>query len=98
MNASGLAALRQNAEQNPGSIDRWLDLAEAAEKARDYAEVLRAGDAIVRLAPGKAQSHFIRGLALHRLDRISEAIDAYNRPVAIHPSYADAWINLAECY
>jgi tetratricopeptide (TPR) repeat protein len=78
-------------------LNHWLDLCEAAEKRRNYAEVLRAGDEIARLAPDKPQSHHIRGLALHRLDRIEEAIEAYRRVLALDPDYLDALMNLGEC-
>lgn len=79
------------------NLNHWLDACEDAEKRRDYAEVLHAGDEIVRLAPDKPQSHHIRGLALHRLDRIEEAIEAYKRVLALEPKYLDALINLGEC-
>ncbi len=92
-----LAALRHAALLAPHNINRWVDLCEAAEKLKDYAEVLRTGDKLVQLAPGQPQPHFVRGLALHRLDRIEEAIDAYRQVLAINPHYADALINLGEC-
>jgi len=95
--AESIAALKQAAAAAPDSIDRWIDLCEAAEKLRDYTEVLHAGDRIARLAPDRPQPHFIRGLALHRLERIEEAIAAYRRTLELHPQYADAWINLGEC-
>lgn len=92
-----LASFQQAASHSPDDINRWIDLCEQAEKAGDYAEVLRAGDEIVRIAPGRPQAHFIRGLALHRLDRIEEAIEAYRRVLALDPNYLDACINLGEC-
>ncbi|MGE3622825.1 MAG: tetratricopeptide repeat protein [Bdellovibrionales bacterium] len=93
-----LAALHRAAIASPDSIDRWVDLCEAAEAAQDYEEVLRAGDQIARLAPNKPQAHFIRGLALHRLDRIGEAVDVYRKVTELDPGYVDAWINLGHIY
>jgi hypothetical protein len=89
--------LHQTTDRLSDDINHWLDLCDAAEKRGDYAEVLCAGDNIIRLAPDKPQPHFIRGFALQRLDRIEEAIEAYRRVLALHPDYADAWINLGEC-
>ncbi len=92
-----LALAQQAAEKFPGSIDCWIDLCEIAERLCDYAEVLRAGDAIVKLAPNKPQPHFIRGLALQNLDRMEQALEAYRRVIALHPEYLDAWINIGHC-
>ena len=93
-----LAALQEPPlRTTPDDIDRWIDLCEAAEKAGYYAVVLQAGDQIVRIAPEQPQPHFIRGLALHRLDRIEEAIEAYKRVLEFNPGYLDALINLGEC-
>ena len=82
----------------PDNINLWLDLVAAAEKAGDYLVVFNAGEQIVRLAPDQPQAHFIRALALHRLDRIGEAIEAYRQVLALHPAYVDAWINLGDCH
>ncbi|MDE2029739.1 MAG: glycosyltransferase family protein [Alphaproteobacteria bacterium] len=78
----------------PASIDAWIDLCAAAEKRGDYAEVLRAGDALARLAGQSPQPHFIRGLALQRLGRMDESIDAYRAATARDPNSIDAWTNL----
>ncbi|MDR3449283.1 MAG: hypothetical protein P4M15_05985 [Alphaproteobacteria bacterium] len=95
---AALDTLRQNALRTPEDIDKWLDLCGAAENARDYATVLLAGDQIVRLAPNGAAAHYIRGLALHYLDRSDESIAAYRRVVDCDPAYLDAWINLGHEY
>ena len=92
-----LSVLRQSAEQSPDDINRWLDLCAEAEKLGDYTQVLNAGEQIIRLAPDKPQSHYIRGMALHRLDRIEEAANAYKRVLALDDNYLDGWVNFGEC-
>ncbi len=92
-----LAAFQQAAAQKPDDINVWVDLCAAAEKLKDYAEVLRAGEALERLAPNQPQAHFVRGMGLHRLDRLEEAIESYRCTLALNENYVDAWLNLGDC-
>ena len=93
-----LSDLRRAAEQTPQDISRWVELCAEAERQRDYAEVLFAGNVLAQLAPDRPQVHFIRGLALHYLDQQQKAIEAYQRVVTLDPQHLDGWINLGHEY
>jgi len=92
-----LAAFQQVVACAPDDINSWIDLCGVAEKLKDYVEVLRAGEALVRLAPNQPQAHFVRGMGLHRLERLEEAIDSYRRTIALNKKYVDAWLNIGDC-
>lgn len=98
MGGAELAAIKQRAAEAPDNLEAWLAVCAVAERFGDYAEILRAGDNIVRLAPQKPESWFIRGLALGRLGRIEEAAESYKKTLALDPDYVDGWINLGDSY
>jgi predicted O-linked N-acetylglucosamine transferase (SPINDLY family) len=71
---------------------------EACDTLRDQGDLegsLRHGSEAVRLRPDWAEGHNSRGITLHYLGRLDEAIAAYRRAIAARPGYAAAYINLA---
>ncbi len=65
----------------PSSAHAATDLARALFVERRYEESIEFGDRAERLRPGHARTGFVRGLALERLGRSSEAAIAYKTAV-----------------
>ncbi len=58
-----------------------------------FEEALASLDQAALLQPGMAALHYNRGVVLAGLDRNSEAMDAYNRALALDPRYTPALTN-----
>ena len=50
-------------------------------------------DAALQFAPGHPGVHYNRGVALIKLGRYAEAVEANGRALDIAPGYANAWLN-----
>ncbi|NEO44729.1 MAG: tetratricopeptide repeat protein [Moorea sp. SIO4A3] len=50
------------------------------------------------IKPDFAEAWINRGVALHKLYRYSEAIEAYNQALELNPNSADAWSNKGAAY
>lgn len=85
-------------ETDPTYGDGWLTLCNVAEKVKNYALALSAGERAIELLPDSHFSWFGYGVALNRLNRDLEAIDAYKKALALDPSRANIWDNLAQTY
>jgi tetratricopeptide (TPR) repeat protein len=59
---------------------------------------LAALDRAVSLDPEYERAHYNRGMALTRLKRPDEAIEAYRKAIALNDFYYEAWINLGLLY
>jgi len=81
--------------ENPDSIPGLLASARLAlgkgEAERALSQVRRA----IELAPGDAAPYLDHGLVLARINRLPEAIAAYERALSIDPNLPDAQSNLA---
>jgi len=55
-------------------------------------------DRAIKIAPGEARYHYVRGLILTSMRRIHDAIGAYRLMLDIDPEHIDALNNLANCY
>jgi protein O-GlcNAc transferase len=55
-------------------------------------------DRAIKIAPGEARYHYVRGLILTSMRRIHDAIGAYRLVLDIDPEHIDALNNLANCY
>jgi tetratricopeptide (TPR) repeat protein len=79
--------------------DGWLTLCNVAEKLNDYQTALVAGQRAVDLMPNSHFSWFGYAVALNRLDRHEEAIDAYRKALTLGPDHVvDVLDNLAQSY
>jgi hypothetical protein len=56
-------------------------------------EALAAYERAIALAPGYAEAHNHRAIALNDLDRPAEALASSDRALALAPGHADAWYN-----
>lgn len=72
----------------------WFMLCEFAD-AIDQQELNRfAGERATQLMPGDARAWLRYGLALSKLDRNEEAIEAFKHSVEINPRLLKGWVNL----
>ena len=85
-------------EVTPTYGEGWRTLCNIAEQTKDYALALSAGEHCVRLMPDSHFSWFGYGVALNRLDRHEEAIEAYKRALTLKPERTDIWDNLGQTY
>ena len=69
-----------------------------AEKVKDYPAALAAGERAIALMPDNHYTWFGYGVALNRVNRDEDAIEAYKRSLALDPSRANIWDNLAQTY
>ena len=76
----------------------WLTLCNVAEKLKDYTVAVAAGQRVSELMPDNHYAWFGYGVALNRVNRDLEAIDAYKKALALNPDRADIWDNLAQTY
>ncbi len=96
--AEAIEALRTGLSLDPAEAEGRLTLAKVLLHSHRYREALaeidRYAASVGELLQG-FDGHYVRGLALRRLDRADESLTELRRAVAIRPSHADALINLA---
>lgn len=83
----------QKDQETPGPL---LGLARIALAKRNYQEVIEYTQASIGLLFYQPRAHYIRGMALLRLERFLEAEDAFHICVRQAPLYAAAWRQLAD--
>ncbi|MER2519339.1 MAG: tetratricopeptide repeat-containing glycosyltransferase family protein, partial [Bdellovibrionales bacterium] len=76
----------------------WRTLCNIAEQVGDYELARVAGEKCVRLMPSNHFAWFGYGVAMSRLHRFEEALEAYKRALALKPDRADIWDNLGQTY
>ncbi len=67
-------------------------------RMRQLKEALAAADAAIALAPEAADSHFVRGEALHVVPDLRQALAAYDRTLALDPTHVGALVARAGVY
>lgn len=70
-----------------GVMRLWLE---------DPAGALRDADAAIAIDPDMAYAQIARGRALAALRRDEDAASAYRKAAQVQPTYADAWVKLAQ--
>ncbi len=89
--------------------ERWDNLAQALEKARDVEALVHLGhghrrrgdlvrclqmfDGVLRIDPEHASANFHRGYTLARLGQFKEALEANARALEFRPDFAEAYNN-----
>ncbi len=90
-------ALRAGLDLEPSHAQARLTLAKALLQDHQYADALAEVDRYATLSGPLLQGfdgHYVRGLALRRLDRPAEAEAELRRAVGINPGHVDALFNL----
>lgn len=82
----------------PAVDTKLLAQTHAQLDAGDAAGALHVLDDLLSSAPGDAEARFLRGLALVRLNRSAEAIDAFHALTLDHPKLPEPYNNLAVLY
>jgi tetratricopeptide (TPR) repeat protein len=85
-------------EANPEFTPAYTRLGELQFQGGDYAGAERTYASLVELEPRVFDHQYFHGLALHHLGRLSSAIRAYLRALAIDSMSFDAHLNLASAY
>ena len=90
-------ALRAGLALDPAHAEARLTLAKVLVGSHRYEEALAEVDRYARLVGDLLQGfdgHYVRGLALRRLDRLGDAERELRRAAEINPGHADALFNL----
>lgn len=88
--------LRYLIDQDRDSYLLWRELADWTDEADRLVAYVEASRELVRIAPGAAISHGYLGHALRRTRAFDEAIAAFDRAIALDPSYAFASMQLVD--
>lgn len=91
-------ALRAGLALAPAHATGYLTLAKVLVSAHQYAEALSTIDVHAKLTGEEAQGfdvHYVRGLALRRLNRLRESETELRRATGLEPGHSDALLNLA---
>jgi Tfp pilus assembly protein PilF len=82
--SEALEALREALRRDPTIVDAWILLASVHDTLDEAIECHRATEEALKHDPGSGAIWNWRGLALERLNRHEEALDAYARATRIH--------------
>jgi len=63
-----------------------------------WSDLLRLADRWIAADGGEAESWFMRGTSLAKLDRPTPAVEAFRHAVALDPRYLQAWLQLGKTY
>ncbi|MGB5324110.1 MAG: M48 family metalloprotease [Pseudomonadales bacterium] len=80
--ASATAALKRR--------EPAYDAASEAEKAlanKDYQGAMALADRAIAIEPRESRFYELRGIALSRMNRVQDALTAYNRSISLDPNY-----------
>lgn len=91
-------ALRAGLALAPAHATGYLTLAKVLVSAHQYAEALSTIDVHSKLTGEDAKGfdvHYVRGLALRRLNRLRESETELRRATELEPAHSDALLNLA---
>ncbi|MDK2125985.1 winged helix-turn-helix domain-containing protein [Parachitinimonas caeni] len=102
-NAAAQALFRASLVRSPAYALALAGLADATSQAvyqfgaprEQLAEALRYAEAAIAVAPGLAEAHKARGLALDLQGHRKLALESYRRASQLSPNYADALVNEA---
>ena len=94
-----IAAFRQSLVLQAGDWRVWMNLGTTyllrhADLA-DSREALACFEKMIRLAPGRGEGYNGKALALHNLERLTEAVQMVKEAVRVDPKLVNAWFNLA---
>lgn len=83
------ASARALEPQNPAGLRADVPV---RIRMRQPREALAAADRAVALAPDDAESHFVRGEALHVVPDLRQALAAYDRALVLEPTHVGALV------
>ncbi len=74
---------------DPGS---WVSEVPLRIRSRQFKEALAAADKAIALAPASAESHFVRGEALHVVPNLNSALASYDKALSLEPTHVGALV------
>jgi len=77
----------------PEGLEQGLCLTRCLLHRGEEAEALLMAEALILGFPDRAECHFNAGCARQRLGDGAEALAHYERCLALHPHFSDAWLN-----
>jgi tetratricopeptide (TPR) repeat protein/cellulose synthase/poly-beta-1,6-N-acetylglucosamine synthase-like glycosyltransferase/serine acetyltransferase len=92
-------ASESHTEEQSRRAQKYFAEGNSLMKKGDFAQSVKAFQAAIDLSPHNAQGCFLNmGYALKQQGKIDEAIQIYEKAVAMQPDYADAYCNLGNAY
>lgn len=91
-----VAAKESRAEDKEAQIKARFAQAQELLEAKRYADALAAFDDVLRMAPGLDSAHVFRGLTLMRLNRPQDALESFDRGIALgrqNRGGANVWLS-----
>ena len=76
----------------------WISETPVRIRARQYKEALAAADKAVALGPNLAETHFVRGEALHVVPNLVGALSSYDKTLSLDPAHVGALVARAGVY
>lgn len=92
--AAAELAYRQALALAPDFEEAYLNLGTLLSAAGRFAELAALSDEALVHCPASSLIHFNRGVALDHLERLPQAIESYEKSLALDPALADAHYNL----
>lgn len=88
-----LATYKQFARQEQFSVDtaQIMDEADQLLLQGDYPNAIDLYDQVIHLNPNYARPHYKKGIALGRLQKLTEANDSFDSAIQVDPTHYDAW-------
>lgn len=80
---------RRYTELRPQDPVGYVELSRAYAMLEDYAAALEAGNHAVEHGPELGAAYQVRGIALRRMGKLQEALEDFNRAVALAPEMAN---------
>lgn len=96
--AKALAEFQRAIEVNPNLTSAHLGMGDIYRMKGDYASAEVQYGISARQEPRNFDAQYYHGLMLHLLDRLTEAVQAYLRALAVRPNDFRANLNLATAY
>ncbi len=96
--AAVVPVARELVEQRPGNVWARVELALHLTNLGQAEEALQHATAALAISPHAANAHNAAGQALHHLNRLEEARDAYRRAIAISVDFTPAINHYVDTY
>lgn len=93
-----IRTLEQALEIHPDTISLLLVHAEISLKIQQYNEALTSADKVLKLRPGYAEGHFIRGFVLKYMGDTLSALNSFQTAIELDADHHDAYMQLGELF
>lgn len=91
-----VAVCRAWTRAEPQNLEAWKAMGDVWRQAGNDAQAFVAYSSIVDVRPGDADAHRLLGRALLEMNRVDDAIAAFEKSKKLRPEEPDRWIELAD--